>query len=178
MKLAEIFTKCKTQWITAIEQKNHPFRSFVLSTVDINNYPNSRNVILRSFDSNKLNFSIYTDLRSKKVNDLKNSKSVQLLFYDSIDLFQIIVRGELMDKNFDSNIFNVQPEHSKKNYTSKNSPGSIIDNPYNVSVGEEINFCKLTFKALSIETLHLKKELNIRCCFNLSDQWRGFFMTP
>ena len=111
MRLAEIFTKCKTQWISAIEQKNHPFSCFVLSTVDINNYPNSRNVILRSFDSNKLNFSIYTDLRSKKVNDLKNSKSVQLLFYDSIDLFQIIVRGELMDKNFDSNIFNIQPEH-------------------------------------------------------------------
>ena len=178
MRLAEIFTKCKTQWITAIEQKNHPFRSFVLSTVDINNYPNSRNVILRSFDSNKLNFSIYTDLRSKKVNDLKNSKSVQLLFYDSIDLFQIIVRGELMDKNFDSNIFNIQPEHSKKNYTSFKPPGIKIDDPYYVTIGKEINFCELTFKALSIETLYLKKEVNIRSCFNLNDQWKGFFMTP
>ena len=178
MKLTEIFKECKTQWIKAIDEKNHPFRSFVLSTVDVKNNPNSRNVILRSFDSKKINFSIYTDLRSKKVEDLKNSKSVQLLFYNSIDLFQIIVTGELIDKNLNLNIFNSQPEHSKKNYTYKNSPGTIINNPYDETIGDEINFCHLTFRALSIETLYLKKDVNIRCRFNLSDHWRGFFMTP
>jgi hypothetical protein len=71
-----------------------------------------------------------------------------------------------------------QPEHSKKNYTSFKPPGVKIDDPYYVPIGKEINFCELTFKALSIEALYLKKEVNIRSCFNLNDQWKGFFMTP
>jgi len=178
LKLIEIFSECKTQWLKAIEEKDHSFRSFVLSTVDINRKPNSRNVILRSFDSNKLSFTIYTDLRSKKVNDLKNSSSVQLLFYDKTALFQVTVRAELININSDLNIFNAQPEHSKKNYTSFKPPGVKIDDPYYVPIGKEINFCELTFKALSIEALYLKKEVNIRSCFNLNDQWKGFFMTP
>ena len=176
--ISEIFSECKNHWKNAIKDKHHPFRYFVLSTIDFSNKINSRKVVLRKFDPENLNFSIFTDLRSKKVSDLKNSLSVQLLFYDTENAFQIIVKAVLVDKNTDINIFNKLPENSKKNFTTLHSPGTIIDNPYNVSIGEEINFCELTFKAESIESLHLKKDLNIRSLFELKNNWKGVFIVP
>ena len=178
MILSDIFSECKNQWSQAIKDKNHPFRFFVLSTVDFENRPNSRNVILRGFDIKNLNFTIYADLRSKKINDLKKSAAVQLLFYNYEYSNQIIVQSELSDINTDLNIFNQLPEHSKKSYTSLDPPGKTIDDPYHVAIGKAINFCQLTFKALSIEVLLLKREANIRCCFKLKNDWKGFFMIP
>jgi len=176
--LSQIFLECKNQWSQAIKEKTHPFKSFVLSTVDHKNRPNSRNVILRGFDIKNLNFTIYADLRSNKINDLKKSVAVQLLFYNYEDSNQIIVQSELIDINTDLNIFNHLSEHSKKNYTSLDPPGKTIDDPYNIVIGKAINFCQLTFKALSIEVLQLKREANIRSCFKLSNDWNGFFMVP
>ena len=75
--ISEIFSECKNHWKNAIKDKYHPFRYFVLSTIDFSNKINSRKVVLRKFDSENLNFSIFTDLRSKKVSDLKNTPSLK-----------------------------------------------------------------------------------------------------
>lgn len=177
MKLTEIFKECKAQWINAIDEKNHPFKTFVLSTIE-RNEPKSRSVILRGFDSKKMNFTIYSDLRSNKIKELNNSSSVQLLFYNSISRFQTIVRAQMINMNSDLKIFNTLTEHSKKNYTSSTSPGKLIQDPYDLTFGEEINFCQLVFKAISVECLQLKKSQNIRSYFELNKSWKGFYIAP
>ena len=177
MKLTEIFKECKAQWINAINEKNHPFKTFVLSTIE-RNEPKSRSVILRGFDSKKMNFTIYSDLRSNKIKELNNSSSVQLLFYNSISRFQIIVRAQMINMNSDLKIFNSLTEHSKKNYTSSISPGKLIQDPYDLTFGKEINFCQLVFKAISVECLQLKKSQNIRSYFELNKSWKGFYIAP
>lgn len=164
--------------MNAISEKNHCFRSFVLSTVDKHNKPNSRTVILRSFNPELLEFNIYSDLRSKKIIDLKNSPYAQLLFYDNISLFQIIVKAELTNKNTDTNIFNNQPDHSKKNYTTLKPPGELVNDPYEISIGNDINFCELTFKANSFEVLDLSNDVNIRSRFKINNRWKGDFIVP
>tara|TARA_B100000767_G_scaffold33428_1_gene28560 strand:+ start:867 stop:1400 length:534 start_codon:yes stop_codon:yes gene_type:complete len=176
--LSKILSNCKNQWKDAVEDKNHPFKYFVLSTVNHRNKINSRKVVLRKFNPEDLCFSIFTDFRSKKVNDLQSSKSVQLLFYNPEDAIQIIVNAILINKNTDIKIFNKLSEHSKKNYTTLYSPGTIIENPYNLKYGNKINFCELSFKAVSFETLSLKKELNIRTFFELKNSWKGIFLVP
>ena len=83
--LSKIFINCIEKWRTSIKDKNYPFRTFVLSTIQ-DNEPKSRNVILRDFDPNKIIFTIYTDSRSNKIQNLNKSSSAQLLFYDSVNL--------------------------------------------------------------------------------------------
>ena len=176
--LLEILRNSKNKWLESLKKINHPFRSFVLSTIDSNRLPQSRNVILRNFNSKKITFSIYSDYRSNKVKNLNNSSIVELLFYDSIELVQIVVRAELIKKSFDEKVFNSLSIHSKKNYISVDSPGTVIDNPNEIKYGKENYFCQLVFKAKSIEYLQLNKNGNIRCFFDKKKSWKGVFLTP
>ena len=175
--LSKIFINCVEKWKTSIKDKNHPFRTFVLSTIQ-DNEPKSRNVILRDFDPNKIIFTIYTDSRSKKIQNLNKSSSAQLLFYDSVNLLQVIVKAQVVNINSDLNTFNSLSEFSKRNYTSNISPGTKIEDPTSLKYGDEINFSQISFQALTLECLQLNKYQNIRCFYIAEDSWKGFYIAP
>ena len=69
--LTSILKECKEQWIKAKHNKKHPFRFFTLATIASEGSPHLRTVVLRDFDSETLSFTIYTDLRSRKVLELE-----------------------------------------------------------------------------------------------------------
>ncbi|MDC1377802.1 pyridoxamine 5'-phosphate oxidase family protein [Flavobacteriaceae bacterium] len=177
--LDSILNECKEQWVSAKKKKNHPFRFFTLATLDNDGSPHLRTVVLRGFDSELLNFIVYTDLRSKKVNELKMDKRAQFLFYDPKRMLQIIVGVSHIESNLDDFIYKSIPEQSKKDYAAVEVPGSKIKSPekvqYNFSKG---HFTQLIFKAESIEYLRLKRPNHIRASFNLINNWEGNFIVP
>ena len=63
----------------------------VLSTVDGNNYPSSRTVLLKSFDER--GFVFYTNYESRKAADIANNPNVSLLFFWSDAARQVKIRG-------------------------------------------------------------------------------------
>ena len=175
--LSKIFINCIEKWRTSIKDKNYPFRTFVLSTIQ-DNEPKSRNVILRDFDPNKIIFTIYTDSRSNKIQNLNKSSSAQLLFYDSVNLLQVIVKAQVVNINSDLNIFNSLSEYSKRNYTSDIPPGTKIEDPASLKHGDKINFSQISFQALTIDCLQLNKYQNIRSFYSAENSWKGFYIAP
>jgi len=177
--LTSILKECKEQWIKAKHNKKHPFRFFTLATIASEGSPHLRTVVLRDFDFETLSFTIYTDLRSRKVLELEQDKRAQFLFYDPKRMLQIVVGVSLMESNKDDLIYKSIPEQSKKDYAAEKSPGSKISSPesveYNFSKG---HFIRLIFKAETMEYLRLKRPNHLRAFFSLDDNWEGTFLVP
>ena len=81
MTLENILLDCKKQLNGALNHKKHPFRYFTLASISENDTPNLRTVVLREFNANKFQLSIFTDARSKKVEkDSKKANKVVRMF--------------------------------------------------------------------------------------------------
>ncbi len=63
----------------------------VLSTVDLNNYPKSRIVLIKAYDNN--GFVFFSDSKSQKIAHISNNNKVSLLFYWSSLEKQVKING-------------------------------------------------------------------------------------
>jgi len=175
----QIFDDCKKQLKAALKYKKHAFRFFTLATRNLNGDSNLRTVVLRDFDAEQLQFTIFTDARSKKVKELKENSNAQFLFYDSKRMIQLIFSVKMIEIDYDDSIYNSLPDASKKDYSSLQTPGSKIKSPDQVSYDDsKKHFIKINFKSLRLEYLRLKRPNHIRAIFNLNDSWEGQFLVP
>ena len=62
----------------AVKDRKSGFHNFVVATSSFDNMPDARIVVLRGFDSKKMEISFHSDLRSQKVNQLNNNKNREL----------------------------------------------------------------------------------------------------
>ena len=177
--LEGLFQECNNQWAQVKDSKKHAFRFFTLATISSDGRPHVRTVVLRNFNPKDISFTIYTDSRSQKLQELEQDKRAQLLFYDPKRMLQIIVSVVLLENINEDKIYNDIPEHSKKDYSSIIIPGSKINSPdklqFNFSKGF---FSKLIFKAETIEYLRLKRPNHLRAFFKIEDNWKGTFLVP
>ena len=177
--LEGLFQECNNQWAQVKDSKKHAFRFFTLATIASDGRPHVRTVVLRNFNPKDISFTIYTDSRSQKLQELEQDKRAQLLFYDPKRMLQIIVSVVLLENINEDKIYNDIPEHSKKDYSSIIIPGSKINSPdklqFNFSKGF---FSKLIFKAETIEYLRLKRPNHLRAFFKIEDNWKGTFLVP
>lgn len=178
--LAEIFQKCKDQWVRSKYQKGHPFRYATLATVDSQARATMRTVVLRDFDPQTLEFIIYTDDRSAKAKDLQRDSKAQLLFYDPKKLWQIQVDLICVKRSSDPKLFKEIPLRSQKDYTTVLAPGTPIPQPDAVAYNEDKpHFLILTFQAERIESLKLNRPVHIRSEFKRQeDSWTAQFLNP
>ena len=58
-----------------------------------NNYPSIRTVVLRHVNKSKNTISFHTDIRSKKIEELKNNNKLSMLFYDHGKKIQLKISG-------------------------------------------------------------------------------------
>ena len=177
--LEGLFQECNNQWAQVKDSKKHAFRFFTLATIASDGRPNVRTVVLRNFNPKDISFTIYTDSRSQKLQELEQDKRAQLLFYDPKRMLQIVVSVVLLENINENKIYDDIPEHSKKDYSSIIIPGSKINSPdklqFNFSKGF---FSKLIFKAEDIEYLRLKRPNHLRAFFKIEDNWKGTFLVP
>ena len=175
----QIFDDCKKQLKAALKYKKHAFRFFTLATRNLNGDSNLRTVVLRDFDAEQLQFTIFTDARSKKVKELKENSNAQFLFYDSKRMIQLIFSVKMIEIDYDDSIYNSLPDASKKDYSSVQTPGSKIKGPDQVSYDDsKKHFIKINFISLSLEYLRLKRPNHIRAVFDSKKSWKGQFLAP
>jgi pyridoxamine 5'-phosphate oxidase len=175
----EIFEDCKKQLRAALKHKKHSFRFFTLATSSTESGSHLRTVVLRDFDPEQMQFTIFTDSRSKKVAELNRNANAQFLFYDGIRLIQLVVETEMISCSPDTALYGSLPEPNKKDYASKQTPGTPIDAPDHVSHDfSKGNFIKIIFQAKRLEYLRLKRPNHIRAEFRASNDWKGQFLTP
>jgi len=165
-----------------ITKKGHPFRYITFATVEANCAPSLRTVVLRKV-TEALELTIYTDKRSKKVSQIQQNNTVSLLLYHPKKLLQLKIEGkakiiedsEILKKYWSG----VQPK-SRKDYSTKNAPGSVIKNPDLVSYkDDEYHFCMIEITPFKIEYLKLKRPNHIRIQFTKEGEtWGAEFLTP
>jgi pyridoxine/pyridoxamine 5'-phosphate oxidase len=159
----------------------HPFRYVTLATVGTR-FPQVRIVVFRQLTSN-LEFLVYTDARSAKLQDLQVVPQVSLLFYHPKKQVQVRVKALASIHVADD----LAQEHWKRiserrqsEYTSKLAPGTRIEKPelgWQTNM-ESAHFSVLKFSPLSIEVLQLAKDGHLRIQFELASGWQGNWMVP
>ena len=91
--LEEIQNKYWSMLDDAVTNRGSPFRIPVFMSSD-NNEIDGRIVVLRKSDRENNLLQFHTDLRSPKVNILKNNNNASLLFYDKEEKIQLRVKVE------------------------------------------------------------------------------------
>ena len=77
-----------------VKDRKSGFHNFVLATSSFKNEPDARTVVLRGFDSEKMEISFHSDLRSQKINQLIKNKNVCLVFYDEKKLKSLMLHNK------------------------------------------------------------------------------------
>ncbi len=177
-----IFEQLKNELINGTVKKGHPFRYFSLATVSPNNEPRLRTVVLRKVTTD-LELLFYTDRRSNKVDQLATNNNIAALFYHPKKLLQLQITGKttfINDGQTLKSIWNGIPLNSRKDYTTADAPGSLLNNPDQVDYLTDGNhFCVVKIIPSSIEYLRLKRPHHIRMDFTRKNQeWSGQFLVP
>ncbi|MAW08121.1 MAG: pyridoxamine 5'-phosphate oxidase [Halobacteriovoraceae bacterium] len=103
------------EWLDRAQKEvSGNWNAMCLSTVDKDNYPDSRMVLFKQF-SNEDNIIFFTNYTSKKGKDIENNEAVSAVFFwDSLDL-QLRVRGtvKLTSREVSKKYFNSRPFESR-----------------------------------------------------------------
>ena len=156
----EILDKIWDELILGLNSGKHPFHIFTVSTVK-NNKPDSRSVVLRTVDKENKSISFHTDLRSKKILQIKESENICALFYDKDSKIQLRIYGSASKETNSLLIkekWNSSKEMSKLCYLNKISPGEVINKPKDYLYGkEELNNIELGIKNFSIINIKISQ---------------------
>ena len=150
----QFLEEARIELINGHAKKRHPFRYFTLATIE-NNEPRQRTVVLRKTLTD-LSFVFYTDKRTQKIEDLQQNSSCSALFYNPKKLLQLRISGRaeiITDKEQIATYWHTIQEASKKDYTTKIAPGTLINDPDGIAfLQKKIIFVqlKLFLRPLSI----------------------------
>ena len=112
-----------------VKDRKSGFHNFVLATSSFDNKPDARTVVLRGFDSKKMEISFHSDLRSQKINQLIKNKNVCLVFYDEKKKIQLRIKGKTnINKSFHQ-AWDKLTNWSKRCYLTKDPPGQESKHP-------------------------------------------------
>ena len=129
--LAEIQNKYWSMLEDAITNRSSPFRIPVFMCSN-NDEIDGRIVVLRKSDRENNLLQFHTDLRSPKVNILKNNNNASLLFYDKEEKIQLRVKVEckINNQNSVTEASWKKTQHiSRRCYLTDSPPGTISENP-------------------------------------------------
>ncbi|MGI9552126.1 MAG: pyridoxamine 5'-phosphate oxidase family protein [Aurantibacter sp.] len=176
------FQEVKEELRKGAEIKGHPFHYFTLATLGVDKYARLRTLALRKV-SKDLKLTFFTDKRSKKIIHIKENKRVSLLFYHPGKLFQLRVQGIATintDQEQLKKIWNELGVESKKGYTTKEAPGSTLENQTALEYLKEGDyFSVVEIEPYRIEYLKLEKPDHLRIRFSKEDKdWNGEFLVP
>ena len=162
----------------SIKDGKHPYHCFYFSTYN-DNWPEIRTVVLRNIDNNPLSIRFNSDIRSKKVADIKKNNQCSALFYDPIRRIQIRVKGLSTihyNNKLSEKVWSDVELQSRKCYMADFAPGEVMDEwkpnipklylkkdpTLKDSEKGYINFCCIDFKVESFEILELHHDGHIR----------------
>ena len=127
--LAETRKEIFSLLFQGVKKRKSNFHNLVLNTVDLQNKPDGRTVVLRSFSQEDLTIGIHTDNRSEKIEHLKNNNFTCLVFYDDQKKIQLRIRGATKLEKSKKESWNKLTNWSKRCYLTSIPPGRVSDNP-------------------------------------------------
>ena len=171
-------------------KRNHDFHLLVLGTIDKDNNPQTRNVVLRKVNISQSLIRFHTDKRSNKIFDIQNNNLVSLLGYDKSNKLQIRIMAKAQIENSQeilSDIWSNMYPMSRECYRVNDAPGKIVSSKDDVFFEEEgadkmngfENFTIVNCYIDSIETLFLHSSGHLRAKYqNENNQFTGQWLVP
>mgnify|MGYP001401037637 FL=1 len=164
----------------AVKKRNDDFHLLNVVTVDDQNKPNTRNVVLRDFSFENLTIRFHTDKRSSKIKDIKINKSICLIGYDKKAKLQIRIDADaysINDKEILEDIWKKMYPMSRECYRVSKSPGEKINSLNEVTFDEDDetnligfdNFAAIQCNIKTIEVLYLSHINHIRAKYTKID---------
>ena len=164
----------------AVKKRNDDFHLLNVVTVDDQNKPNTRNVVLRDFSFENLTIRFHTDKRSSKIKDIKINKSICLIGYDKKAKLQIRIDADaysINDKEILEDIWKKMYPMSRECYRVSKSPGEKIESLNEVTFDEDDetnligfdNFAAIQCDIKTIEVLYLSHINHIRAKYTKID---------
>ena len=169
-----------------LKNRDAPFHIPVFISGDKEKF-DGRIVVLRGVNEREKKIWFHSDIRSKKIKNLKINPEASLLFYDKSEKIQLRIFG-LTKINFQNNITQISWEKtahmSRQCYLGNKAPGSDTSTPSsgltekidNLKYSKEEseigykNFCVIETYIKSIEWLYLAAKGHRRAYFNLSKE--------
>lgn len=179
----KIFEKITQELKKGVFKKGHYFKYFTLATLGVDKFARLRLVALRNV-SEDLKLTFFTDKRSKKMLHIKENKRVSLLFYDHKKLIQLRIEGSA---RINTDQFQIQKSWEKvgaedrKDYITKEAPGSTIGNPDALEYLIEGDYFSIVeIDPFRIEYLELKQNghTKIRYSKDVSGGWTSEYLVP
>ncbi len=151
-----------------------------------NNYPSIRTVVLRHVNKSKNTISFHTDIRSKKIEELKDNNKLSMLFYDHGKKIQLKISGDAVihnENDLSRNAWDQSRSFSKKCYIVENAPGTSSDKPVSGYLPEHeqdlpnedvlekgyANFTLVEIQISNIEWLYLHRDGHRRALFTFEN---------
>ncbi len=166
----------------AAKNRRSDLHTPVLCSVDELNRPNARTVVLRGFFANEWLVLFHSDLRSKKIVEIRNNPNVSMVFYDKSKKIQVRINGKAkIDDKLKNSAWDKLTNWSRRCYLSMKSPGektlranSGFENMYSKlapsdeqsDLGKK-NFSCVVVEINCIEWLYLASEGHRRALFNI-----------
>jgi hypothetical protein len=156
-----------------VTERGHQFHLLVLGTIDKDNRPQNRNVVLRKVDMTNSLIRFHTDIRSNKIIDIKNNSSISLLGYDKVNKLQVRLTANAIveeSKEVLSDVWSKMYPMSRECYRVKDAPGKVVASRDEVLFEDEgndklngfENFVIINCHISSIETLFLHSSGHVR----------------
>jgi hypothetical protein len=173
-------------------QERSPFTMVQISTLGLDGAPRARTVVLRQVNRSESAVTFHTDIRSKKVAELKKDPRIAVVACDLDAGLQIrlegiatiVDRGERRDA-----VWNASRPRTLILYRAPLPPGTPIEAPSEAHVQPECddaernagieNFCLVDIEVSNIDYLDLSPTGHIRARFiRDADSWQGIWVAP
>lgn len=123
-----ILENIKENLTIGVKNRHHGFHSPVFTNIIENGSATSRIVILRLFDANNYQINFHSDIRSKKIVELRKKPSTNFLFYDHQIKIQLRIKTQSFIHHEDiisKNAWQLTRLISRKCYLTTKSPSSF-----------------------------------------------------
>ena len=179
-----IFPKWKKELRAAIK-KEGKFSSnkwVQFATVNKFNEPRVRTVVFRGWHREN-SMLIYTDKRTKKIEDLENNKNVEVLWLFLKSKYQFRFKGKMKELEVNNKYWDSLSERSKLTWFWQH-PGKEIETNIQPSqliptnLNKPKSFVVLEFEIYSVDLLKLIAPIHKRFIWNKRNSWEMIEINP
>lgn len=162
-----------------VAEGRSPMRFVTLATVDADNAPQARTVVLRSVHREKAEVSVFTDLRSQKILQLRQNPQAALHLWAPDVLLQLRLVGVIRIETGLESEWQAVPLHMREAYGHEPPPGTAIGASDAWKVRPSIeNFARLTLVVNRLESVSLDPDGHRRAEFHRKSKWLGQWLSP
>ncbi len=165
-----------------VADRRSPFRHPALGTI-ADGRPSVRTVVLRAWDAGLRRITVHSDIRAAKIAEVAAMAAVSLHVWDPGHLVQLRLDGEAMRAGPERAAAEWARLHagSRATYATEPQPGSVIDDPADLSRNEAQAFAHFAVLDITIgafEWLHLAADGHRRARFTWAEAWQGVWLVP